>query len=1490
MRIPASSISDAHGLNRLRRGRRYSAVGWATAFGSLAVLVSPALSILSTPTAGRLAALGVAASLTLINSTRLWVKESREPFRFTYSVGEFEAEEGGATATGGPGQERMAWLSRDLAEKLGERVQRLSLRPESAISQDESGEVASHVHVSGWYGMRFDDSDEGGQRNGRWLLEVVPQVRLGDSGSPARLGQAVRVRLVGSRSTPPRIDHDTYRGVFERVYWSVASEIYSQIGRGVTERIGLLPPGRLRAAARLYEANDYAMSNTLDAYGAARTLFQQAREWYDPRYRPRPATPWRKWLRRQRLRLSDVEQAVRGGIAEYVRRAGRREVLTARAEMGYARMLVTEWYLRQLSGTLPENIFEAKPAADRAVERLEKLPADTEGLDETLFRARLTLALTRRFLQDRSGAVDALCTAERSRPVEARRDAEFLYVSGLVEPGRLSAIRLFRQAAERNPGLEGAHFSGAVLCEELWRRRPRFEPEIARLVDAEYRAVVEINPGNIAAWANRGYVSWLLAGASSNGSSASATTSADDEWDWRAHARFALETGRQYKEVRREALVAELDWNLARLAAEDGDFRKAYAHYIDTVSAQIGEPRLEFEDYFYGNAGPALLERFEDYRDTVATHKREAARLTKESGGPPDHNRLARSVMAFVHNDCGLAYKYHHERSGEAKSLRLARQEFKRAREANPSFVLSTFNLAQLHYQLWQQGALAGEEEDREAHLRKAAKHLEEVQRREPSWIRARLLMVEVRAELAASMTERREEMQLDDETPPASNRQSTPVPDNELYKRRAEAADLDRERFACREKVEGELGRLLPHARFHPQAGECILDTDGGHVESLVDDREISWERDFGEIHVGALIQWCKVLAADSGSAGAAFALCDKLRDSFYHGAPDLLVAQRGAAESLLGGLVEEGESQSKADLKGRIDECNALLEAQYRMNLVDDPTDYRLMSPTALAWFDVDDQREALMKARDELERWPSSATLLAVGDGFVGIGTYDKAADVYAKVAQGQRSPKVKAVANLRRGEALVAIERTDEALEALEAASLSGDPQVAPVAAMAAGRLVEEGGAGPRAMAIYSSAATSSADVAMALGQELEGNPELRAAAIDVYNTALDLSEQDTLTADAAFHLGLVLDSNSDAARTAWETVLDAEAGTEREAFARIQLARNLRAQESPDQPQIEQLLQGAIESGHDRQSALASLALAEILIEDDDTEKEDQIDGLLRRALGYGDPAVTGDAAVVLGRRLEGQGRGEDARQLYLDAAGSSSQVALRLASALREAGQPELALAVCETGATLEDHQGLFAPDVRLLQAGLLAEQMRDSEAEAACREAIAMSNPLIGPRAAILLADIRRRTSPGSPVTEPYADVLKGFDLLEAAFFVFRVGFELVGEGKTEEAEAVYRMAAKRDSLAALRLGDLLRDEGDLQRAEGIYRIGLNAGGLYVPDLQLRLGELVSGDNPDEARKLYEAVVASGDITVAPDANERLAQLADGASRPAGR
>ncbi len=606
----------------------------------------------------------LAAVLVLFVAARYWLRESRTPFRYTCRIMTFDAVP--------PTPERaLPLLRHDLDELLNDRIGRLSFRDTEPVDPEEQ---EAHLHIAGEYLVREDDK-------GECTLEVTPRVRVGGANASQSLAHAVRYGLPEQEGAPAAnfvLRREHYDKVRERVYFSIASHLYKLIRDDVERKISLLPTRYLRATAYLHEAEDYAQSNTLDAYDDAQELFEQARVLYTP-------SPARKLL----LRIG--------------RRLAKREAMLARAELGLANALVSRRALARLSGRRVNQIFAARAIAERARDRLEKLARRGHaGADQALFDARVTLALTLHYLGSDDRAEIELKCARASLPDRAEESPRYLFVAALLEPRTTSALSLLRRAVELSPRFEVAQFERARRTEALWQFRPELEKTVADTVIAEYMEVVGINPGNIQAWSSLGHTHWLLA--------------EDDEKLEEALRYFRR--GLEYKEIKRETFTAGLRYSLARVTAELGQFPEAYGHYVASTTASVGEGIAHgtwAEQHNSVVRNEAILSRFERYVSNVERQVEE-----KSSGDNSVEPRILRSVKAFVENDYGEACLNFFERTGKDQYLALAQSQYEKAKETNRTYVIPSYNLCLL-CRLYGDPA-------------KAQEHITAVLRKEPKW------------------------------------------------------------------------------------------------------------------------------------------------------------------------------------------------------------------------------------------------------------------------------------------------------------------------------------------------------------------------------------------------------------------------------------------------------------------------------------------------------------------------------------------------------------------------------------------------------------------------------------------------------------------------------------------------------------------------------------------------------------------------------------
>lgn len=821
----------------LRRRRTLSRVGWTGAVAAsilqvaVTVLDSKWLQALKNFDLSGLKdswylALPLVAAVVffiLYRWSRFWLQESEQPFRYTCSIEDF------TPAAGGTAEPKLKWLSHHLTRRMNERIGRLRFAEEPKTAGEES---SSHIHVRGQYIIRED-------RDGNPLIEVLTRVRIGGGGRPETLAHKVLFMLPrpepAALASPDAVADDKtdaeksclsveeYELLLERVYFSAASEIYRQIREDVGHKIDLLPTRRFKAIAVFHEAEDYARSGTLDAYQEARTLYERCAHLLDPALEPLPEQPLRRrlvgWVcafRVARNRLRQFESRLRPSLA-------REEVLCARAELGYAIVLLQLYVIAAISGRRAGAVFEAPAVARRAIARLRATPLDTPDRRATLFRAYVVLAWACQTLDDERTATGWLREAQMLAPGAADDDMFYNLVASALSQRPMQRIESLRRALELQPGFETAGFSLAMAKEDLWRSRPMFERRGAEEIIQLYGELVTTNPGLIGAWANRGYVRWLIA-------------DPDDLTAELARAKRHFLNGRQYKEIKQETFVAELDYGLARIAAEQGDFDAAYLHCTDIASSMYSAG-LRFTDYYFRYIGPDMLRRFDQYRERVERGWQAHAAGT----GRETERRVRDSVMAFVLNDCGEAFLAAHWRTGDNECREKARAAYVRATQLDPEFSAPLLNLAKLH---------------RYADNDRAVQYLQRCLAMSPNWPDPVLEMASLQGSIVRNLDARARDAQTEAE----STR-------NEAETKR-EAASTKR-----RKAVESDLRGTRDHPAHSqsPETASTVRPTDGAETsvaDLALSDRPITApspmleaEADQNERDIAALFKKCSEL-----------------------------------------------------------------------------------------------------------------------------------------------------------------------------------------------------------------------------------------------------------------------------------------------------------------------------------------------------------------------------------------------------------------------------------------------------------------------------------------------------------------------------------------------------------------------------------------------------------------------------------------------------
>src|SRR6185503_19756275 len=284
--------------------------------------------------------------------TNFLLKESEEPFRYTFWITPFarvmKTPDSRFTLEG---EDRFQLLDHDLMERLNRRIGRLSLLDVDKLDGTHKGALRSHIHISGHYAIR-EETD------GAWVVQVMPRLGIGPASRPATLAYPVNYMLCEEQSnssghaeatakkddppapavtppvTPASPDADRkengrssylsaaqYNQIVERVYSSIATEVYRQIRSDVDEKITLFPTNYLRAVAVFHEAKDFERSNTVDAYDYAIELYQQSKRYFDIRLAGSVAKLFAKLPALWRVVVSS-------------------QIMEARARTGYCRCLI----------------------------------------------------------------------------------------------------------------------------------------------------------------------------------------------------------------------------------------------------------------------------------------------------------------------------------------------------------------------------------------------------------------------------------------------------------------------------------------------------------------------------------------------------------------------------------------------------------------------------------------------------------------------------------------------------------------------------------------------------------------------------------------------------------------------------------------------------------------------------------------------------------------------------------------------------------------------------------------------------------------------------------------------------------------------------------------------------------------------------------------------------------------------------------------------
>jgi tetratricopeptide (TPR) repeat protein len=602
-------------------------------------------------------------------------REIKEPFPYTYTVEAFEwidsdivPEEFGKEIA-----KCLKHLSTDLSVMLNQKIKRLSPKVKSP-DRSEKQPGKAHILIRGKNSLRNSS------------MEVFPSVIIFGEIDKENICQPIRhdIRTLlrekekGERKKDrPFIFTDEYEKIKEKTYFYVASLIYSQIMQDVKRKIDKLPTNLLRAQACFYEGQDFLYSNTLEAYDSAISLFRKSLQYYEQISRPF------YFLRRREIDLGK-----------------------SKAYTGLSKALLFRQILANMSGKKDNPVFESLHLARKAEELVKKyepkaavLPRYGEERTEEMaqkYDVELAVAMAYSQLDAFDKAFEYLLRAAKTDYTLAMDDSRWWYVRADCEDTLESKNRFFAKVTDMDPRFETGLFSSALLEDYLMRTRAQqsltgtdkiFSSFHFERAKGKYGKCIKVNPGNLRAYANLGYISWL------NG-------------DLREAERYFEEpegyiTGESYIDI------STLRYGLGRLYFEISEkqtkqdsnkketLKKSLHEYTEACSAN---PNVAFHEYtyFYEYFNDALMKRYEKCFSRP--------RLTFVPGGT---NRLGRrqtsreeidSLLApYVCNDLANAYFSHYYFQGDILSLNKACIYYKKAIDYKSDFGPAYLNLAKAY-------------------------------------------------------------------------------------------------------------------------------------------------------------------------------------------------------------------------------------------------------------------------------------------------------------------------------------------------------------------------------------------------------------------------------------------------------------------------------------------------------------------------------------------------------------------------------------------------------------------------------------------------------------------------------------------------------------------------------------------------------------------------------------------------------------------------
>jgi tetratricopeptide (TPR) repeat protein len=646
-----------------------------------------------------LLALGVliagAVIFIVLRNTQVLLRDSKEPFHYTFSIAPFVRAGASPGGAGGPPSSADGVLGRlhlDLINRLSDRHHRLSLLDPGVLPAGSQRRLSSHIHVGGQCVVKQREPDAGGSEQPREVIEVMPRVRIGPPDQPEQVVD--------------RTEHaaSEYEEVVREVQSHIERAIYAQILGDIRKKILLYPTSFRRGVGLFYEAEDFEHSNTIDAYDHAITLYRQALLYFQSSWTRKTRWLWPPAARRAQL----LEARARVAFSRCLifRRlmsttAGRRQnpIYEARKELSWSVGVLDTLYRRatrhvpRRDATVPASAFELIMGSLTKSKRRRspRRQASFEECRAALFEAHVIFSLFYSELPAREPSQASLDRALATSPDTAEQNALYLLAKAQLPADLIERQRLLQKATEHAPRSETIHYRHALILRSRFLRRNDLAAARGKDVASAFARAQKLNPGNIASYAASGYIWWLV-----------------EDCD---RAELEYQRGMNVKAIQQDTFVGDLSYGLARIAAERGHFDQAYDLYQQSIDANpnvaacTSSDSIQIHD-FYSFMTPSTLARFERFlqrvqkaterhaADREAAPPRDAASSNDPPAAPTPSSRTCNGVLGFVLNDCANAYFNRYTRSGVVRFLDKAIELFERAKELAPNIAVVPFNLS----------------------------------------------------------------------------------------------------------------------------------------------------------------------------------------------------------------------------------------------------------------------------------------------------------------------------------------------------------------------------------------------------------------------------------------------------------------------------------------------------------------------------------------------------------------------------------------------------------------------------------------------------------------------------------------------------------------------------------------------------------------------------------------------------------------------------